>query len=455
MIKVGLITTMSPDKTWSNEIIKKVSNLHIQTKRILESIGLEVVDLRKIARTYQEMSLHGKELRYRGINVLIIYVGTWTYSNTAVTASIEADVPVIVWTDTHLGMCGITGASIVKGSLDEIGIYNNLVYGELNDKKTLDRIKMLSTSAGAVTKLRGSVYGLGGSRSMGMVTANIDANEWKRKFGIDVDGFEQVEVIEMSKNIPDTEAKKFLKWMKKEFGKIEQKDDVMLIQIKLYLALKKLIHEKKYDFISVKCLPELPACFTTFCLAHAFLNDKSDYYGKKEPFVCGCESDSNGALTMQILKNISEKSVMFSDVAHIDKEENIIRVMNCGSIPTDFAKSKKDVYWVKEALDEFKWKIGGTSPQFVLKSGEITLARLSRIKGKYVMLIVEGEAVNLKREKLSELHPRRAQGFIKLKCNIDDFISNLRSNHIHGVYGNYKQHLIEVCNISDITPVVL
>ena len=452
--KTGLITTMSPDKTWPKEIIDRVGRFHSEVKETLSEIGLKVIDCKEIARTNQEMTSQGRELRLKGAEVLVIYVGTWTYSNTAVSAAMEAEVPVIVWADAHPGMCGIVGGSIVKGALDEIGIYSSLVCGELNDNKVLNKVKMLCTSASAVTRLRGQVYGIGGSRSMGMVTTAIDENEWRRRFGIDVDGFEQVEVIEKSKDIPDEEAKKFLSWMRKEFSKIEPSDEIMITQIKLYLALKELIAQRGYDFVSVKCLPELPSCHTTFCLAHAFLNDKSDFCGEKDSFVCGCEADSNGALTMQILKHLSGGPVMFSDVSQIDKEDKIVRVMNCGSMPTDLAKSKNDVYWMREALDEFAWKIGGTSPQYVAKPGIITLSRLSRIKGKYVMLIVSGEAIDMPRERLSELHPRRAQGFIRVDCDVDNFISSLRSNHIHGAYGDHAEHLKEVCRILEIEPII-
>ena len=47
---------------------------------------------------------------------------------------------------------------------------------------------------------------------------------------------------------------------------------------------------------------------SAFCLAHSLINDASDDgFGNKSPFVCACEADSNGALSMQILKNISSQ----------------------------------------------------------------------------------------------------------------------------------------------------
>ena len=289
---------------------------------------------------------------------------------------------------------------------------------------------------------------------MGMYTAVIDGNEWRKKFGIDVDGFEQVEIIERAKAMPDGEARKFLDWMRREFGKVEPKDEVMLAQIKLYLTLKKFVKEKGYDFIAVRCLPELPSYHTTCCVAHAFFNDCSDAYGPKESFVCACEADSNGALTMQILKNLSGGPTLFADVLHVDIEDNMLRLCNCGSQPTEFAKSRKDVHWVTEGLKEFKWKIGGTCPQYVGRSGELTLARLGRVNGEYIMLITKGEAVEFPREKLKELNEHQPQIFVKLDYDCRRLIKCLRTNHIHAVHGDYAEHLKEVCRILEITPVI-
>ena len=140
---------------------------------------------------------------------------------------------------------------------------------------------------------------------MGMYTTHVDPSEIKKKFGIEIDGWEQIELVERSKKVPAEEAESFYAWMEQEFGGITAKKEAVLAQIKMYLVLKQMIAEKHYDFVAVKCLPELTVYHTTFCLAHALLNDKSDAFGEKESFVCACEADLNGALTMQMMKNVS------------------------------------------------------------------------------------------------------------------------------------------------------
>lgn len=453
--RVGLIVTMSLDTTWPDSIVNRVKSYLPKAREVLKKLGFSVYDCGEVARTGLEMSEQGEKLRREGIHVLIVYVGTWTYSNTSVMASIKANVPVIVWANSNIETFGIVGGSIVRGALDEVGIKSYLVYGDFEDERVLGELKTLCSGIAGATKLRGTVYGEGGSRCMGMYTARIDPSEWMARFGIDVDGFEQVDIIERSKKYSDQEAKEFLSWMKKEFGGIEVKDEVMFAQIKLYFALRELIKEKNYDFISVKCLPEMPSCYTTFCVAHALLNDTSnDGFGENCSFVTACEADSNGALTMQILNNITGETTMFTDVLYYDYEDNMIRMCNCGSQPTDFAKSRKDVTWVTEGLREFNWKIGGACPRYVGKPGKVTMARLSRVNRKYVMLIVTGEALEMPLEKINETNSQQPHVFVRLDCSQENFINTLRSNHIHVVYGNCKEELITTCEVLDIKAIL-
>jgi len=453
--RVGLIVTMSLDETWPDSFVERVKSYLPKARKSLKGLGFEVEDTGEIARTASQMGAQGEALRRKNIHALVIYVGTWTYSSTAVIASMKADVPVIVWANSDIETFGIVGGSIVRGALDEVGIQTELIYGDFEDERLLGDLKILCSGIAGATKLRGMIYGEGGSRCMGMYTARIDPSEWMSRFGIDVDGFEQVDIIRRSEKYSDDEAKKFISWMRKEFGGVEPAEKVMLAQVKLYFGLREIIKERNYDFVSVKCLPEMPSCYTTFCVAHALLNDTSDDgFGENCSFVSACEADSNGALTMQILNNISGGTTMFTDVLYYDYEDNMVRMCNCGSQPTDFAASRKDVTWVTEGLREFDWKIGGACPRYVGKPGKLTIARLSRINRKYVMLIATGEALKMPLEKINDTNTQQPHVFARLDCSPENFIKDLRSNHIHVVEGDYKQELITTCKILDIEPVV-
>ena len=453
--KIGLITTMSPDSTWPDSVVSKVQEDHEKARAALEKLGFDVVIANTdISRTKEEMLEHGRTLRSASVEVLVLYVGTWTYSNMAVHLAEYVDVPVLVWTDSGAGNLGIVGGAIARGALDEVGHTVVLVHGGFDDASTLKKIRIWCTGAAGAMRLRGTTLGVGGSRCMGMYTAHADPSFVRKTFGIDIDGWDEIAVIEASKHIEEKKVDEFFTWMEDTFGEREAKEEAVRAQIRMYFALQDLIKEKGYDFIAVKCLPHLPSVYTTFCLAHALLNDASDAYGEKESYVCACEADINGALTMQMMKNVSGKTTMFADFLRFEEEERLVTLCNCGSQPTDMAPAKKDVRWVREGLIEFEWAIGGCCPQYVAKPGAVTMARLGRIDGEYIMLIMTGEAVSFPREKLKEINPQQPQAFVKLDCEPDAFIQELRSNHIHVVYGNYVEELKVLCSVLGVRAIL-
>ena len=452
---VGLISTMSPDSTWAQQVLDRVAASHGLVKDALEDMGFGVLDEGSLHRSYEEMKAAGGSLRARGIKALVLYVGTWTYANCAAAAALEADVPVVIWADATPGTCGLVGGAVVRGAMAEYGIHAHMVYGPFDDQKTLAKARVLLEAACAAAGLRGRVLGVGGGRSMGMVTAVCDPNEVRLKFGVEIDFFEQMEAVARAEAMGNDRALSFLKWMKDTFGEIVASEDVVLRQIKLYLALKGLVAEKGYDFVALKCLPELPGLYTSFCLAHAIMGDASDDRGPKDRIIFACEADLNAALTMQILKLLAGGPVLFTDLTEYDFQTGVLTTCNCGSQPTDFSRSKSDVRWEREGVHEFEWKYGGTCPQHVARAGRATVARLSRTAGEYEMLIAPAEVVEMPRERLRRTVWERPHTFLKLLCEWDDFLDAVRSNHLHLVYGDWVRHLEEVCQILDVKPVVI
>ena len=116
------------------------------------------------------------------------------------------------------------------------------------------------------------------------------------------------------------------------------RNEHLMKQIQSYLATRELVAENKFDFISVKCQPELSNGFCLQCLSVAFLNDPYDADGPKSAIPCACEADGDGALTMVVLNRLSGgQPTALMDIRGILPEEGIMLLPNCGSIATYFA----------------------------------------------------------------------------------------------------------------------
>lgn len=454
--RIGLISTFAPGKQWDPSVSVRVSAEHEDLKRRLIQAGYEVSDAGSLHRSYDELIDAAHQLRSRNIMALVIFVGTWALASGIAAAALEVGVPAIVWGDATPGTCGLVGSAIAMGGMDEYNLHANLVYGPIDAEDTWVRAKILLDAACAAMALRGTVLGVGGGRCMGMLTAVCDPNEVHTKFGVEIDSFEQMVIVERAVEIAPERVEHFWLWMQDTFGRFVASKTVIEKQIRVYLATIDLMRENRYDFIASKCMPEMLNCYTSFCLAHAMLGDAQDDQGPKERVVFACEGDINAALTMQILKNLAPKSpVLFSDISEYNFQDDLVLTCNCGSQPTDFAEDKKEVYWEKEGVHEHYWKYGGCCPQYVSKSGAATAARLGRKNGKYQMLILSVDVVKQPRERLRESTWERPHTYFKLHCAKEVFFDNVRSNHIHLVYGDYTEQLKEVCKILDIEPVIL
>lgn len=453
---IGLISTFAPGRDWAPSVAERVAAEHLDLKARLEREGYTVADAGNLHRSYGELMSAARELRAKAIQALVVFVGTWAYSNAIAGAALEIGVPVVVWGDATPGTCGLVGAAIAMGGLEEYGAHANLVYGPMDAPETWKRARTLLDAACAVGALKGSVLGVGGGRCMGMLTAITDTNAVRKQFGVEVEAFEQMAVVIRAEEIEAGRVAHCLEWMRSTFGKFIAGEDVLRKQIRLYLAMKDLIAEEGYDFVAARCMPEMLNHYTSFCLAHSFLGDAQDDLGPKERTVFACEGDINAALTMQLLKHLAPDSpVLFSDVSEYNFAEDLVLTCNCGSQPTDFASSKKEVYFETEGVHEHRWKWGGCCPQFVSHSGHATAARLGRKNGRYKMLILSVEVEEQPRARLKESTWQRPHTYFRLNCSKEDFFANLFSNHIHLVYGDCVDKLTEVCRILDVDPIVL
>ncbi len=189
--------------------------------------------------------------------------------------------------------------------------------------------------------------------------------------------------------------------------------------------------------------------YATMDIAEAFLNDPYDFDGPKEPIVAATESDMDGALTMQIFKLLTGMPVLFADVRHYDRENNVWFFSNSGTHATYFAGASMDpaenLKNVTFYPETHYYPAGGASVHHFAKAGKVTLARLSRKNGKYKMTIVPAEIVEFEKEKMAAMGntttPAWPVAFTRLSVSAEEFLEKFPCNHIHGVYGDCVEEL--------------
>jgi len=432
-------------------------------KQLEATNEVEVIRSREIIWKPSLAKKESLKLAEKGAQMTVFNYAVWAFPHLSVIASKFAPGPYLLFGNINPKYPGMVGMLAAAGALDQDGTSAHRVWGDIEDKEVLAKVLSFIKAATAKNELRGQRYGLFGGRPMGMYTAVPNVDLWNKIFGIDIEHIDQLEIVEQSKKVPDTDAKRGREWIEKLAKKVhydckQLTPEKLELQIKSYYALKKISENMELDFIGVKAQPELTEHFVTMDIAEAFMNDPYDWDGKKEPFICATEADSDGALTMQILKLISDQPVLFADVRHYDAEDDFFDLCNSGEHATFFAARSYDpaVNMAKVELypESFYFPAGGASVRHIAAPGEVTLARLTRKDGEYVMSVAKAEFLDFGEEK-NEQKARNTQiewphAFARMKVSPDRFLANYGSNHIHGVYGDYLRELELFCEISGI-----
>lgn len=416
--------------------------------------GTEIIGNNKVAKE------QAQRLQAAGVELTIFNYAIWCYPNFTAIAANFAPGPYLLFCNLHPSECGMVGMLAAAGTLDQLDVKYERVWGSIKDVSVYRKVTCFINAASAVSRLKGLTFGNFGGRPLGMYTAVSNLDQWQKLFGIDVESIEQEDIVRFGNSIDDEKVESALKWLEMNVGNIAYDGegltpDKLKMQIRSYYGLRKIIEKKNLDFIGIKAHGDLTESYVTMDIAEAFLNDPYDWDGPHEPIVASTEADMDGALTMQIFKHLSGSPVLFADVRHYDKEDNVWYFSNSGTHATYFAghslDPKENLKKVSFFPEKNYYPAGGASVHHFAAPGEVTLARLSRKDGKYQLALVPAEFVEfppeVAKQKGSTTTPEWPVAFARLKVSADEFLSDFPCNHIHGVYGNYVEEWLQVAKL--------
>ena len=302
-------------------------------------------------------------------------------------------------------------------------------------------------------------YGVDG-RPRQVATVNVDfvvnTLTWRLK---NIRHPELLDILRRADLVEVEETQRATKWLSENLRAVNYDDRKLTAsslgrQIGTYAATREIVKDRKLDFAGVKCHYDMSEYHVTQCLSAAFFNDPYDWNGPKEPFVLSCEADSDGALTMQILKLISGYPALFIDLRYFDAREQVLTLCNCGAMSTWYA-SRSDApseNLRNVSLSGIIPKYGGEGAHvhFMAKEGTMTLARLTRVRNAYTLTAFQGQCVTFPEEKMADSAPVWPHAFVKINFPIEHLIEGFDNNHLHAVYGEWLDELGEFCKLKDI-----
>ena len=463
-IKVGILTCSDGRKYIHESLLETNWRYQNQLAEALSATGeIEVIAGREILWNAEVAQREGRRLAAEGAQLTIINYAIWCYPHLTALATAFAPGPYLLFCNVHPSEPGMVGMLAAAGTLAQLDRPHTRVWGKIEEPAVLRRVMDYVRAAAALARLRGQTFGLFGGRPLGMYTAVANLDQWQKMFGLDVEHIEQYDVMTRAKEVDAEKVERGFAWLERHVGHIAYDGkgltpEKLKTQVRSYYAYRRIIEEKRLDFIGTKAHGDLTDYFVTVDIAEAFLNDPYDWDGPHEPIVAATEADMDAALTMQIFKHLSGEPVLFSDVRHYDAADDVWYLSNSGTHATYFAGRSRDpavnlphVTFYPEAS---YYPAGGASVHHFAAPGKVTLARLARRNGRYWLAIVPGEFIEFPREqalaKGATVTPEWPIAFTRLACTADEFLAAFPCNHIHGCYGDWEQAWLHVADILGI-----
>lgn len=464
-IKVGILTFSDGRKYIHDNLVKLNQQYQDRLAAALESTGfIEVVPGREIIWTPDGARSEGKWLQENGVDLTIFNYAIWAFPHLSAIATTFAPGPYLLFSNLHPSEPGMVAMLSSAGTMDQLGLTYTRVWGDIHDPKILDKVIKYIRAAGAVSHIKGETYGLFGGRPLGMYTAVANLDQWQSIFGVDVEHIEQYDVVRYSEKVSQKRIDSGFKWLERHIGSIKYDGHALTPeklkkQIASYHAVRQIMAEKDLDFVGFKAHGDLTDYFVTMDIAEAFLNDPYDWEGPHEPIVASTEADMDGALTMELLKHVSNGDpTLFADIRHYDEDDNVWYFANSGTHATFFASRSLDpavnlkkVSFYPEIPD---FPAGGASVQYYAGAGPMTMARLARKKGQYWLAIVPAEFIEFPQDKMEAKSKTTdiewPHAFARLRVTPDTFLSSYPCNHIHGIAGEWVDELTHIAEILGI-----
>jgi len=427
-----------------------------RSQKALVAAGLKVIRHETVIASKEEAIAAMRRFKHDPeIDAVVMFSGTWVWAAHLVGAIRDfahTGKGLLLW--THPGSQGWrpVGGLVMHGGLLEIGVPHKFIYGAADDSAAVGKIASYARAAHMKNWLNLSTIGTFGGRGMGQTCGAADPSQWMRMFGVDIDSRDTTAVIRTAEEITSKEIDALTPRLQKLFGKSPEASVVNERSIRLYLALKKIVEQEKFDFYTIQSFPGLGDHYAATCFAQSMMLD--DGHGTSTL------GDFNTALAVLLLTKLSKEPVYYGDLQHVDVQRKEIKIIGDGACPPSLAGKLGPAGFAEHGIPT-EGEAGGLSVKLICKVGEGVLARLGRVNGEFQMVITratvfEPSASEIK-SRLDECGiPFWPHGFVTAHCDMEQLLQNWTNEYACLGYGSHLYPaLADFCELTGIKPVLL
>jgi L-arabinose isomerase len=422
----------------------------LKAREEIESLGFNLVTTDHVTDDPKGLDVARavKDLKKGEFDLLIICIAGWIPAHAVIAVTEEfKSKPMILW-----GLAGdienghvVTaapqaGTTALRKVFQDLGYRFKYVYNIIGKPSPLDKISSFAIAATASESLKNTKVGMMGNRDMKLYNTLYEGLSLKARIGTDIEFFEMLEMVQLCENAESKEVQAVLGKIKAEWNFEKPADEGFLKQgITYYLAVKKIARENKFDAVSLKDVDGMKKLLG-FPPAMIFMLLSDEMKLCTIP-----ENDAMGAVTQLIVKKITGQCAAYLEFYEFFEKSVLLGVPDF--VPAEVVEGK-----VKVTPAAFGNISGGLLNISTMKTGRLTLVRLSNTGDQYTMHICTGEGKLKSWEEAGWTHPAPQLPSLEifLDSPVEEFAQSISGQHYIIAYGDHSEPLKDFCNLKDI-----
>ncbi len=430
------------------DIIERKCSNAVKT---LEGIGFNLVATDPVSDDPEgkDVIRAREELSREDFDLLVMCVAGWIPSH-AVIDVVDAfrHKPMLLWGltgwkegDRFVTTADQAGTTALRKPMEDMGYRFKYVVDYLGKPQDVKKISAFGRAAQAAARLRGARIGMMGYRDMNLYGTLHDGVSLRAKIGPEIEVFEMLEMVQAMERLDAGEVSHMVESVMNRWAFQKPAGDETIERlVRLYLALAEKVRQRGYEAVSlidvdgVKKLMGFPPAPVFMLLG-------------EEDNVCTIpENDTMGAVTQIITKYLTGQVSAYFEFYEFTETGMLVGVPDY--VPSEIVDG--EVIVTPTAFGDLGEGLLNVSK---VKTGLVTLCRLTYTGDRYAMHVARGEAKTPRKWEEAGWTPPAPQLpslEIALDGSVDDFVQKVLGQHYVLTYGDNTDAICDLCGLLDI-----
>ncbi|MBD3242510.1 MAG: hypothetical protein GF331_18115 [Chitinivibrionales bacterium] len=415
---------------------------------LLREQGVELVTVEPVSDDPEgkDIARAREQLATERFDALVVCIAGWIPSH-AVIALIDEyrHLPMVLWGlagSMHDGRLVTTadqaGTTALRKPMADLGYRFTYIYESVGEPSRAPAVASYLRAATAARSLRGAKVGMMGFRDMRLYGTLYDGVSLRRTIGTEVETFEMLEMVQRAREVSDDAVARAMAHIDDNWTFEKQPDRAILEQgCRYYCAIADKSRECGYQAVSLidvdgmKKLLDFPPSMVMMLLA--------DHLG-----VCTIpENDTLGAVTQLMVRGLTGQCAAYLEFYEFMSDRVLMGVPDY--VPAGIIDG--DVVVSPNSFGGFAQSMLNVSR---LRTGEVTLCRLTSTGDRYQMHMTSGRAETPRAWEEAGWAPPAPQlpGLeIVLDTPVEQFARNVMGQHYIIAYGDHRGAMTDLCGM--------